>query len=80
MLKRTWSLLLVLALVTAPGVAFGAAPDREARRAPDLIERIWNEVLHLLGIDGEGASEQTREAESPRSMTNQGGGGYDPDG
>ncbi len=84
MLKRTWSLLLVVTLFAAPGAAFAAAPDRDAAdRRPTVLERVWDGLVWLLDLDDERATESTREvADLPRSMSagDDAGGQVDPDG
>jgi hypothetical protein len=83
MLKRTWSLLLVVTLFAAPGAALAAAPDRDAAdRQPTLLERAWDGLLWLLDLDGDGARERTREADGPRSISagDDGSGHIDPNG
>jgi len=83
MLKRTWSFLLLVALLAAPGTVFAAGPDRAVPdRGPSLIERVWDGFLRLLDVDGDGFRERIREPESPTSVTaaDDGGGTIDPDG
>lgn len=84
MLKRTWSLLLVIALFAAPGTAFAAAPDRVTpdRAVPSLMQRMWEGLLRFIDLDGDDFRERLREHEGPRNVSaaDEAGGGYDPDG
>jgi hypothetical protein len=83
MLKRTWSFLLVIALFAAPGAASAAGPDRATTdRGPSLMERVWDGIVRLLDVDGDGFRERIREPGGPRSVTanDEGGGHIDPNG
>lgn len=83
MLKRTWSLLLVLTLFAAPAAAF--APGRDHASSDDrasFVERVWSGIAQLLGLEGQGARELRREKRQPRTTTaaDDSGGHYDPNG
>ncbi len=83
MLKRTWSLLLVIAMLAAPGAAFAAAPDRTAADdTPRLVEWVWSGIARLLGIGEEAPRESRRESGGPRAVTaaDDAGGHFDPNG
>ena len=88
MLKRTWSLLLVITIFAAPGAAFAAGPDRATpdRATPDggpsVLERVWDGLLRFIDLDGDDLGERLREAEGPRNVSgaDEGGGTTDPDG
>lgn len=87
MLKRTWSLLLVTALVAAaPGSAYAVDPDRVMLdHERGVVERVWEGVLRLIGVDGDDFTDRSptqREPEAPRSVSgaDEAGGGIDPNG
>jgi hypothetical protein len=83
MLKRTWSFLLVIALFAAPAAAFAAGPDRATPdRGPSLVQRMWEELLRFIDLDGDDFGERIREPEGPRSVSaaDDTGGHVDPDG
>lgn len=81
MLKRTWSLLLVLTLCAAPAAAF--APDRAANDSKaSLVEWVWSGIARLLDLDDRDARDSRREGGKPRTTTaaDDSGGHYDPNG
>jgi hypothetical protein len=87
MLKRTWSLLLVLTLCAAPAAAF--APDRAANdrhlanERQSALQRVWCGLVRLLDLDGGArAGGRTRDADQPRRISagDDLGGQVDPDG
>lgn len=85
MLKRSWCLLLVIALLATPGAAFAATPDRATPdRGPTLVERVWGGLVRLLDLDldRDDRGDGIREPEGPRSVSanDDGGGHTDPDG